>query len=177
MRSGGFFEYDRKQERLEEVARELEDPAVWSNPARAQELGRERARLSAEVTEIDRASKGITDASELLELAASEGDEPAARDIERDTQGLESDVRHLELKRMFRGEMDSHSAFLDIQAGAGGTEAQDWAQMLLRMYLRWGAAHDFKVEVIDSSPGEVAGIKSATIEVQGEYAYGWLRSF
>ena len=176
MRSGGFFEYDRKRERLEEVARELEDPAVWSNPARAQELGRERARLSAEVAEIDRTTKGIGDATELLELAASEGDEPAARDIERDTQQLESEVRHLELKRMFRGEMDSHAAFLDIQAGAGGTEAQDWAQMLLRMYLRWGAAHGFKVEVIDSSPGEVAGIKGATIEIQGEYAYGWLRT-
>jgi peptide chain release factor 2 len=173
---GGFFEYDRKQERLEEVARELEDPAVWSNPARAQELGRERARLTSDVGELDRTTKGIGDASELLELAESEGDEPAARDIERDAQRLESDVRHLELKRMFRGEMDSHSAFLDIQAGAGGTEAQDWAQMLLRMYLRWGAARGFSCEVIDSSPGEVAGIKGATVEVQGEYAYGWLRT-
>jgi len=176
MHSGGFFEYDRKQERLEEVARELEDPAVWANPARAQELGRERARLSAEVAEIDRATKGIGDAGELLELAASEGDEGAARDIERDTQQLEGEVRHLELRRMFRGEMDAHSAFLDIQAGAGGTEAQDWAQMLLRMYLRWGAAHSFTCEVIDSNPGEVAGIKSATIEIQGEFAYGWLRT-
>ena len=176
MQSGGFFEYDRKQERLEEVARELEDPAVWANPARAQELGRERARLSAEVAEIDRATKGIGDAGELLELAASEGDEGAARDIERDTQQLEGEVRHLELRRMFRGEMDAHSAFLDIQAGAGGTEAQDWAQMLLRMYLRWGAAHSFTCEVIDSNPGEVAGIKSATIEIQGEFAYGWLRT-
>jgi peptide chain release factor 2 len=176
VRFGGFFEYDRKQERLEEVSRELEEPAVWSNPARAQELGRERARLSAEVAEIDRTVKGIGDATELLELAAAEGDEAAARDIERDAERLESAVRHLELKRMFRGDMDSHSAFLDIQAGAGGTEAQDWAQMLLRMYLRWGAARGFNVEVIDSNPGEVAGIKSATIEVQGEYAYGWLRT-
>jgi peptide chain release factor 2 len=158
------------------VARELEDPAVWSNPARAQDLGRERARLSAQVAEIERATKGIGDAGELLELAASEGDEAAARDIESDTQRLEVAVRHLELKRMFRGEMDAHSAFLDIQAGAGGTEAQDWAQTLLRMYLRWGAAHGFTCEVIDSNPGEVAGIKSATIEVQGEYAYGWLRT-
>jgi peptide chain release factor 2 len=173
---GGFFEYDRKQERLEEVARELEDPAVWTNPARAQELGRERARLSAEVGELDRTSTGVAEASELLELAESEGDEPAARDIEREAQRLESDVRHLELKRMFRGEMDSHSAYLDIQAGAGGTEAQDWAQMLLRMYLRWGASRGFSCEVIDSNPGEVAGIKSATVEVQGEYAYGWLRT-
>ena len=173
---GGFFEYDRKQERLEELARELEEPAVWSNPTRAQELGRERARLSAEVADIDRTTKGIADAGELLELAAAEADEAAARDIDQDTQRLEAEVRHLELKRMFHGEMDAHNAFLDIQAGAGGTEAQDWAQMLLRMYLRWGAARGFKCEVIDSSPGEVAGIKSATIEVQGEYAYGWLRT-
>jgi len=175
-RYGGFFEYDRKQERLEEVARELEDPGVWSNPGRAQELGRERARLSADVGEIDRATKGIGEARELLELAEAEGDEPAARDIERDAQRLEGEVRHLELRRMFGGEMDSHNAFLDIQAGAGGTEAQDWAQMLLRMYLRWGAAHGFGCEVIDSNPGEVAGIKSATLEVRGEYAYGWLRT-
>jgi peptide chain release factor 2 len=175
-RYGGFFEYDKKQERLEEVARELEDPAIWSNPTRAQELGRERARLSADVIEIDRTTKGIGEAAELLELAEAEGDAGAARDIERDAQGLEAAVRHLELKRMFRGEMDSHSAFLDIQAGAGGTEAQDWAQMLLRMYLRWGGARGFSCEVIDSNPGEVAGIKSATVEVQGEYAYGWLRT-
>jgi peptide chain release factor 2 len=173
---GGFFEYDQKKERLEEVGRELEDPAVWSNQERAQELGRERARLTAAVEEIDRASKGIADAAELLELAESENDEAAARDIESEAVPLEADVRRLELKRMFNNEMDSHSAFLDIQAGAGGTEAQDWAQMLLRMYLRWGAARGFACEVIDSNPGEVAGIKSATVEVKGDYAYGWLRT-
>ena len=173
---GGFFEYDQKKERLEEVGRELEDPAVWSNQERAQELGRERARLAAAVEEIDRATKGIADAAELLELAESENDEAAARDIESEAVPLEADVRRLELKRMFNKEMDSHSAFLDIQAGAGGTEAQDWAQMLLRMYLRWGAARGFACEVIDSSPGEVAGIKSATVEVKGDYAYGWLRT-
>ena len=173
---GGFFEYDQKKERLEEVGRELEDPAVWSNQERAQELGRERARLAAAVEEIDRASKGVADATELLELAESENDEAAARDIESEAVPLEADVRRLELKRMFNKEMDSHSAFLDIQAGAGGTEAQDWAQMLLRMYLRWGAARGFACEVIDSSPGEVAGIKSATVEVKGDYAYGWLRT-
>ncbi len=158
------------------MARELEDPTVWSNQDRAQELGRERARLTGALEEIDRASKGIADAAELLELAETEGDEGAARDIESETQGLEESVRRLELQRMFRGEMDSHSAFLDIQAGAGGTEAQDWAQMLLRMYLRWGAGRGFACEVIDSNPGEVAGIKSATVEVKGDYAYGWLRT-
>ena len=149
---------------------------MWSNPARAQELGRERARLTTDVGELDRAAKGIDEATELLELAEAENDEAAARDIERDAQRLEGDVRHLELKRMFAGEMDAHNAFLDIQAGAGGTEAQDWAQMLLRMYLRWAAARGFSAEVIDSNPGEVAGIKSATVEVKGEYAYGWLRT-
>ena len=149
---------------------------MWSNQERAQELGRERARLTSDVDEIDRTSKGIADAAELLELAESEGDEAAARDIEGDTGRLETAVRHLELKRMFRGEMDSHNAFLDIQAGAGGTEAQDWAQMLLRMYLRWAAARGFSAEVIDSNPGEVAGMKSATVEIKGDYAYGWLRT-
>jgi peptide chain release factor 2 len=173
---GGIFEYDGKRERLEEVARELEDPAVWSKPDRAQELGRERARLTADLDQIDRNSNAISDALELLELAESEGDGAAASEIERDAEGLAASVRRLELKRMFRGEMDSHNAFLDIQAGAGGTEAQDWAQMLLRMYLRWGAARGFACEVIDSNPGEVAGIKSATVEVKGEYAYGWLRT-
>ncbi len=173
---GGFFEYDLKKERLEEVARELEEPAVWSKPERAQELGRERARLNTEVLDLERTTKGIADAAELLELAESEGEESAVRDIEKDAGRLEAEVRRLELKRMFRGEMDSHSAFLDIQAGAGGTEAQDWAQMLLRMYLRWGAARGFSCEVIDSNPGEVAGMKSATVEVKGEYAYGWLRT-
>jgi peptide chain release factor 2 len=158
------------------VTRELEDPSVWSNQERAQELGRERARLAAAVEEIDRASKGIADATELLELAESENDEAAARDIESEAQPLEADVRRLELKRMFNKEMDSHNAFLDIQAGAGGTEAQDWAQMLLRMYLRWAAARGFSAEVIDSNPGEVAGIKSASLEIKGDYAYGWLRT-
>jgi len=175
-RYGGFFEYDRKKERLEEVGRELEDPSVWQKPERAQELGRERARLTTDLGEIDRTSKGITDAIELLALAESEGEAAAVVDIERDSERLATDVRRLELKRMFHGEMDSHDAFLDIQAGAGGTEAQDWAQMLLRMYLRWCAARGFSAEVIDSSPGEVAGIKGATIEVHGEYAYGWLRT-
>ncbi len=149
---------------------------MWSKLERAQELGRERARLTADLEEIDRASNGIEDALELLALAEGEGDEAAAIDIGRDAQQLTAAVRSLELKRMFRGDMDSHSAFLDIQAGAGGTEAQDWAQMLLRMYLRWGAARGFACEVIDSNPGEVAGIKSATVEVRGEYAYGWLRT-
>ncbi len=149
---------------------------MWADPARAQELGRERARLSTEIEELDRATTGARNAIELLELAAGDNDEAAASDLERECTQIEQSVRRLEFKRMFRGEMDSHNAFLDIQAGAGGTEAQDWAQMLLRMYLKWAVARGFTAEVIDSNPGEVAGFKSATVEVRGEYAYGWLRT-
>ena len=149
---------------------------MWSQPERAQELGRERARLGAELGDMDRVSGSVHAALELLELAEAENDESTANDIERERPKFEASVRALEFKRMFRGEMDSHSAFLDIQAGAGGTEAQDWAQMLLRMYLKWAVTRGFSAEVIDSNPGEVAGLKSATVEVQGEYAYGWLRT-
>ncbi len=145
-------------------------------PERAQELGRQRARLIAELAELDHAGTSVSDAAQLLELAESENDEATARQIESEAGALEAAVRKLEFKRMFRGEMDAHSAFLDIQAGAGGTEAQDWAQMLLRMYLRWCDARGFGYEVIDQSPGEVAGIKGATVSIQGEYAYGWLRT-
>jgi peptide chain release factor 2 len=149
---------------------------VWSQPERAQELGRERARLGAELGDMDRVSGSVHAALELLELAEAENDESTANDIERERPKFEASVRALEFKRMFRGEMDSHSAFLDIQAGAGGTEAQDWAQMLLRMYLKWAVTRGYSAEVIDSNAGEVAGLKSATVEVQGEYAYGWLRT-
>ena len=125
---------------------------------------------------MDRVSGSVRAALELLELAEAENDESTANDIERERPKFEASVRALEFKRMFRGEMDSHNAFLDIQAGAGGTEAQDWAQMLLRMYLKWAVTRGFSAEVIDSNPGEVAGLKSATVEVKGEYAYGWLRT-
>jgi peptide chain release factor 2 len=128
------------------------------------------------LSELDRTTAAVRDSTELLELAEAENDASTAAAIERDAGQLESAVRQLEFKRMFRGEMDSHNAFLDIQAGAGGTEAQDWAQMLLRMYLKWGAARGFQCEVIDSNPGDVAGMKSATVEIRGDYAYGWLRT-
>ena len=149
---------------------------MWSQPDRAQELGRERARLGAELGEMDRVAGSVRSALELLELAETENDESTAHDIERERPQFEASVRALEFKRMFRGEMDAHNAFLDIQAGAGGTEAQDWAQMLLRMYLKWAVSRGFSAEVIDSNPGEVAGLKSATVAIQGEYAYGWLRT-
>jgi peptide chain release factor 2 len=139
-------------------------------------LGKERAKLEQVVTGLDRLTRGLADAAELLELAAAEGDEGAAREIEADATRLSLEVERLEFQRMFPGKMDSHSAFLDIQAGAGGTEAQDWAAMLLRMYLKWADGHGIKTEIIDQSDGEVAGIKGATVSMTGDYAYGWLRT-
>ena len=121
-------------------------------------------------------STGLSDAAELLELAVDEGDEDTAKEVQKDIAGYETQLEALEFRRMFSGELDVNNAFLDIQSGAGGTEAQDWAEMLLRMYLRWAEAHDFDTEIIEASEGEVAGLKSATIRVSGEYAYGWLRT-
>ena len=118
----------------------------------------------------------MADTNDLLMLAVEEGDQATLHEIENDLQQLESQVAELEFRRMFSGEMDSNNAFLDIQSGSGGTEAQDWAEMLLRMYLRWGERKGFKTELIEVSPGEVAGIKSATIEFEGDYAFGWLRT-
>ncbi|MGI9246280.1 MAG: peptide chain release factor 2 [Steroidobacteraceae bacterium] len=172
----GYLDYDGKRERLTEVLRELEDPAVWQKPERAQELGRERTKLESVVGTLDRMSEGLGDAGELLDLAEAEGDEGTARAVEADLRRIDHEIKKLEFKRMFPGEMDSHNAFLDIQAGAGGTEAQDWAEMLLRMYMRWAERHGFKTEVVDANGGEVAGIKSATIKFEGEFAYGWLRT-
>jgi len=175
-RLGGFFDYETKSDRLAEVSRELEDPGIWNTPDRAQELGRERAKLEQVVDTLDRIRNALRDADELLSMAVEENDESTAAGVEADLRLVEQDVKKLEFRRMFPGEMDSHSCFLDIQAGAGGTEAQDWAQMLLRMYLRWGDAHGYKTEVIDVNPGEVAGIKSASVSFTGDYAYGWMRT-
>jgi peptide chain release factor 2 len=161
---------------MQEVARELEQPGIWDKPERAQDLGKERARLEQIVGGLDRISGGLKDAGELLELAALEADTRAADEIGDDVDRLSAQVQALEFQRMFPGKMDSHNAFLDIQAGAGGTEAQDWAAMLLRMYLKWADGHGFKTEIIDQSDGEVAGIKGATISMTGDYAYGWLRT-
>jgi len=174
--SGGTFDLDSKNERLTEVVRELEEPEVWNNPERAQELGRERARLEEVVLTLNNMTRSLTDASELLEFAAEENDQETLDAVEEDLLALDADIAKLEFRRMFSGEMDQSSAFLDIQSGSGGTEAQDWAEMLLRMYLRWAERHGFKSELIEVSPGEVAGVKSATIKVDGDYAFGWLRT-
>jgi len=175
-RLGGIFDYEVKKERLEEVLGELEDPAVWNEPDRAQALGRERSSLEDVVLGLEQLTSGLADGADLLEMAVEEGDEETVDSIADDVESYTKLVETLEFRRMFSGEMDANNAFLDIQAGSGGTEAQDWAEMLLRMYLRWGEAHGFKTELMEASAGDVAGIKSATISFQGEYAFGWLRT-
>ena len=149
---------------------------MWDDPERAQELGRERASLEAVVSAIEQLTSGARDAADLLELAAGEDDADTVAEVEKEIDSLVAVLEQLEFRRMFSGEMDASNAYLDIQAGSGGTEAQDWAEMLLRMYLRWGEAHDFRTELIEVSAGDVAGIKSATIRFEGEYAFGWLRT-
>jgi peptide chain release factor 2 len=173
---GGIFDFDAKRERLEEVNRELEDAGVWADPERAQSLGRERSELEAIVTTLKRVDKSLDEAAELHDLARAEQDSSTLDDVVGQVQGVAKELERLEFRRMFAGKMDSHNAFLDIQAGQGGTEAQDWAAMLLRMYLRWTEKHGFAVDVLEESSGEVAGIKSATLHVRGEYAFGWLRT-
>lgn len=163
-------------ERLEEVSRELENSAIWDDPEKAQSLGKERARLDEIVGTLDALSSGLRDNHELLEMAVAEDDEETVSSIIEELGELTRRLAAMEFRRMFSGEHDASNAFVEIQSGSGGTEAQDWANMLLRMYLRWGEAHDFKTEIIELSAGEVAGIKSATIQISGNYAYGWLRT-
>ena len=159
-----------------EVERELEDPAIWSNPENARALGRERSQLEAVVRTIDDLTQGLMDARELLDMMVEEGDSKGVEEIIVELEGLKHRLERLEFCRMFSGEMDPQDAYLDIQSGSGGTEAQDWANILLRMYLRWGEKHGFTTEIIEVSAGEVAGIKSATVQFSGEYAFGWLRT-
>ncbi len=139
-------------------------------------MGRERAQLEQLVEGFLRIEKGLKEASELLEMAAADNDQQTIEAVNADVQKLEKDIAGMEFRRMFAGKMDPNNAFMDIQSGAGGTESQDWASMLLRMYLRWGEDHGFKTELIEESGGEVAGIKSATIRFEGPYAFGWLRT-
>ncbi|PHR64913.1 MAG: peptide chain release factor 2 [Idiomarina sp.] len=171
-----MFDYTQKVERLEEVTRELEDPSVWNDQERAQALGKERASLEQVVETLNNLAQGLDDVEGLVELAVEADDEETYNDAVAELDQLEGQLATLEFRRMFSGDHDASDCYLDIQAGSGGTEAQDWANMLLRMYLRWAESHDFKAEITELSEGEVAGIKSVTLRVQGEYAYGWLRT-
>ncbi|MCP4769053.1 MAG: peptide chain release factor 2 [Gammaproteobacteria bacterium] len=172
----GYLDFEERKDRLAEVLLRLEDPQIWSNPQEAQKLGQERASLEATVTTLADLDTRTQDSRELLVLAREEEDSESIDLIERDTRQIVAQLEKLEFLRMFSGELDSANAFVDIQAGSGGTEAQDWAEMLLRMYLRWAEDEKFVTELIERSDGEVAGIKSATIQIRGEYAFGKLRT-
>uniref|UniRef100_I1XH82 Peptide chain release factor 2 n=1 Tax=Methylophaga nitratireducenticrescens TaxID=754476 RepID=I1XH82_METNJ len=174
--SGGIFDFDTKAERLVEVTRELEDPNVWNEPENAQKLGQERSSLERIVKTLSSHSEVLDDAKDLLELAVEENDEDTFNAVNADLDALEKGLEKLEFQRMFSGKLDANSAYLDIQSGSGGTEAQDWANIILRMYLRWGEAQGYKVTLMEVSEGEVAGIKSATVRFEGEYAFGMLRT-
>jgi peptide chain release factor 2 len=149
---------------------------VWDDAERAQALGRERVALENVVHVIEGLERDLAEMREMFELAAEEGDQALLAAVDRDVATAEQRLATLEFARMFSGEMDAHNAFLDIQAGAGGTEAQDWAEMLLRMYLRWAERRGFRTELLEVSAGEVAGVKSASVRIEGPHAYGWLRT-
>ncbi len=176
MRFGGIFDYDEKAKQLAAVETELENPNIWDDPEKAQSLGKDRARLSDTVETLDDLKSALDEIAELFQLSLAEGDEDTINIMAEDVEKLGVQVHDLEFRRMFSGEMDANNAYVDIHGGSGGTEAQDWAEMLLRMYLRWGERRGFTTQIIEASAGDVAGIKSATIKFEGAYAYGWLRT-
>ncbi|CAB3853659.1 Peptide chain release factor RF2 [Achromobacter mucicolens] len=173
---GGIFDYDAKAERLQVVNAELEDPAVWNDPKHAQDLGREKKSLEDVVETLTSLGAGVADSQELFEMAAADDDGDTLEAIELDADAFQEKLEALEFRRMFSNPADPLNCFLDIQAGAGGTEAQDWASMLLRQYLKYAERKGFKAEILEESDGEVAGIKSATIKIEGDYAFGYLRT-
>jgi len=173
---GGIFDYDRKALRLNEVNAALENPAVWNEPKRAQELGREKKSLETVVETINHLSQNLRDNTELFEMSKEEADLDGLKAISDETEKLRETVEQLEFRRMFANQADPLNCFIDIQAGAGGTEACDWASMLLRQYLKYCERKGFKAEVMEETEGDVAGIRSATIKVEGDYAYGHLRT-
>ena len=154
----------------------LEDPDIWNDPPQAQALGQERAKLDLLIETLDEVLQVSTDSLEMLELAAAEQDEELVEEISGDLDQADRNLSKLEFQRMFAGAMDENNSFIDIQSGSGGTEAQDWANMMLRMYLRWAESEGFKAEIVELSEGDVAGIKSATVKISGDYAFGHLRT-
>jgi peptide chain release factor 2 len=175
-RYGGIFDYERKSLRLNEVNVALENPNVWNEPKRAQELGREKKSLETVVGTIDHLASNLADNTELYELSKDDGDTAALAAIEAEAAKLRETVEQLEFRRMFANPADPLNCFIDIQAGAGGTEACDWASMLLRQYLKYCERKGFKAEVLEETEGDVAGIRSASIKVEGDYAFGHLRT-
>ena len=176
MSYGGIFDYPGKRDRLDEVIKLTEDPSLWNDAKQAQELGRERKSLEAVVLTLEEVDQSLKDTGELFELAQMESDEDTLNSVADDVLAIEKRLAELEFRRMFANPMDPSPCFIEIQAGAGGTEAQDWASMIERMYLRYCEKKGFKAELLEESEGDVAGIKSATIRVDGDYAYGFLRT-
>lgn len=176
MRLGGIFDYGHKVEQLVEVTRELEQPDIWNQPQQAQALGKQKAQLEAVVGTIDHVQQAIEDVETLVLLAEEDQQSDLLLEAQQALQDIDKQLAQLEFQRMFCGELDANCAYVEIQSGSGGTEAQDWAEMLLRMYLRWIDSHGLKATLMEVSAGEVAGIKSATIYVEGQHAYGWLRT-
>lgn len=173
---GGIFDFDGKQERLSEVNQLAEDPAIWNDAEKAQALGREKKTLEAVVTTLQTVANGLNDAQGLFEMARGEEDDDTVLAVEADAQLIEKEIATLEFRRMFSGQMDPNNCFIEFQSGSGGTEAQDWAGMLFRMYLRYCEKKGFTVEVLEEAEGDIAGIKGASIKVSGDYAYGTLRT-
>ena len=173
---GGIFDFDSKQDRLSEVSQQLEDPTIWEDAKRAQDLGRERRSLEAVVNTLIELDSGIQDAKELFDMASAENDDDTLHAVDADSQALEKTVEGMEFRRMFANPMDPNNCFVDIQAGAGGTEACDWASMLLRQYLKYAERKGFKAEILEETDGDVAGIRSASLKIEGDYAYGYLRT-
>jgi len=173
---GGIFDYDTKKERLVEVIELSEDPAIWQDNKRAQELGRERKMLEDVVDGLSKIKQDLEDSAELFEIAQAENDDNSLNSIATDIADVQKRVEALEFRRMFSNPADPNNCFIDIQAGAGGTEACDWASMLLRQYLKYCERKGFKAEVLEETAGDVAGIRSASLKVEGEYAYGHLRT-
>lgn len=176
MNFGGIFDVDRKARRLEEVNREIEDPNLWNDPENAQKVSKEKKLLDDIVTSFTRLTQGVHDAKELFELSEADNDHDTLEAIGDEVQAIEAEVAKLEFKRMFNQPLDSSNCYLEIQSGAGGTEAQDWASMIERMYMRYAERKGFTVTLEEESPGDVAGIKSATLYIQGEWACGTLRT-
>lgn len=173
---GGIFDYENKQQRLEEVNGLLEDPKIWDNAEKAQNLGKEKRMLETVVMTLDEVHQSLSDSRELFDMAREENDDDTLLSVEADTQKIEQTIADMEFKRMFSQPMDGNNCFIEFQSGSGGTEAQDWAGMLLRMYLRYVERKGFKVEVLEESEGDIAGIKGASIKVTGDYAFGTLRT-
>lgn len=173
---GGIFDFETKQQRLHEVSQLLEDPAIWNDNERSQKLGKEKRELEFIVQSLSQVDNGLRDSRELFDMAREENDDATLLGIQQDSEQLEQRVAEMEFRRMFANPMDPNNCFIDIQSGSGGTEAQDWASMLFRMYLRYCERRGFKVEVLEESEGDVAGLKSASLKISGDYAYGYLRT-